>query len=246
MPRLLLFSEDEEAVEVLTCLLRDLDIDVDHYADPHVSAQQLVEQKFDAIVVDGDNEEDAALMLHTVAALPSGQRGLLVVLARTQTEVHLGFSVGAHIALYKPISVERVGLGLRTIRNLISRERRRGSDRLPVNIPASLGRAGAAGAAVVIVDLSDTGAAVLSDQHIPSSGLFTVHCLLSDTTTPVMFTAEVVWQDAQDRSGIRFVNVASGSRQILTQWLEARLPRNSERTGLRPPSGLCRSRNPLD
>jgi DNA-binding response OmpR family regulator len=246
MPRLLLLSEDEEAVEVLTCLLRDLDIDVDHYARSHVSAQQLVEQKFDAIVVDGDNEEDAAPILHTVAALPSGQRGLLVVLARTQTEVHFGFSVGAHIALYKPISVERVGLGLRTIRNLISRERRRGLNRLPVNIPASLGRAGAAGAAVVIVDLSDSGAVIHSAQHIPSSGLFTLHCLLSDTTTPVMFTAEVVWQDAQDRSGIRFVNVASGSRQILTKWLKARLPVNSERTGLRHSSGLCRLRNPLD
>jgi CheY-like chemotaxis protein len=231
MPRLLLLSEDEEAVEVLTRLLRELDIDVDHYTDPHVSAQQLVEQKFDAIVVDGDNEEDAALMLQTVASLPSGQRGLLVVLARTQTEVHLGFSVGAHIALYKPISVERVGLGLRAVRSLISRERRRGSGRIPVDIPATLGRVGAAGTPVVIVDLSDTGAAVHSDQHIPSSGLFTLYCLLPDTTTPVMFTTEVVWQDAQDRSGIRFVNVAPGSRQILTQWLKARLPRNSERTG---------------
>jgi CheY-like chemotaxis protein len=233
MPRLLLFSEDVEAVEVLTRLLRDLDIDVDHYTDPHLTALQLVEQRFDAIVVDGDNEEDAALVLHSVAALPSGQRGLLVVLARTRTVVHLGFSIGAHIALYKPISVERVGLGLRAVRNLISRERRRGSDRIPVNIPASLGRTGADGSPVVIVDLSDTGAAVHSNQHIPSSGLFTLHCLLPDTTTPVMFTTEVVWQDSQDRSGIRFVNVASGSRQILAQWLKSRLPRSSKRNGAR-------------
>jgi CheY-like chemotaxis protein len=233
MPRLLLLSEDEEAVQVLTRLLRDLDIDVDRYTDLHLAAQQLLEQKFDAIVVDGDNEEDAALMLHTVAALPSGQRGLLVVLARTQMEVRLRFLVGAHIALYKPISVERVGLGLRAVRNLISRERRRGSVRIPVNIPASLGRVGATGTPVVIVDLSETGAAVHCDQHIPSSGLFTLHCLLPDTTTPVMFMTEVVWQDAQDRSGIRFINLASGSRQILTQWLKARLPRNNKRTEAR-------------
>lgn len=224
MLRSLLLSEDEEAVRVLTCLLRDLDINVDHYTDPHVSVQQLGQEKFDAIIVDADNGDGAALVLHTVGTLPSSHRGLLVVLAGTQAALHLGFSAGAHIALHKPISVERAGLGLRAIRNLMARERRHGSERIPVNIPASLGRVGATGAPVVIVDLSHRGAAVHSDRHLPCSGLFTLHCLLPDTTTPVMFTTEVVWQDAQGRSGIRFVNVASGSRQILIQWLKREVP----------------------
>src|SRR5437588_334559 len=155
-----------------------------------------------------------------MSAMPSGKTRLVVVLARAQAGVQLGFVTGAHIALYKPISVERVGLGLRAVRNLMARERRRSSERIAVAIPATLGRAGS-GTPVVIVDLSDGGAAIRCELPLPSSGLLTLHCLLPDTTGPFMATAEVLWQDAQGQSGIRFVNLASSSRQILVEWLNA-------------------------
>jgi CheY-like chemotaxis protein len=236
--RSLLFSADEEAVKVLTRLLRDLKIDVDHRTDPHLALQQLVDEKFDAVIVDADDHAGAALVLRTVGKLPAAQRSLLVVLARSQEAVYSGFGVGAQIALYKPISVDRVALGLRAIRNLISRERRRSAERIPVKIAASLGGLGANGVPVTIVDLSSGGAAIRGDRHLPSSGLFTLHCLLPETATPVMFTAEVVWQDAQGRSGIRFVNVSAASGQILNQWLKTQAPRNlaaakSKAAGLR-------------
>ena len=219
--RSLLLSEDESAVRVLTRLLRDLGIEVEHYSDSHAAVQRLDQGTFDAIIVDGDDPQGAALVLQTMSAMPSGKTRLVVVLARAQAGVQLGFVTGAHIALYKPISVERVGLGLRAVRNLMARERRRSSERIAVAIPATLGRAGS-GTPVVIVDLSDGGAAIRCELPLPSSGLLTLHCLLTDTTGPFMATAEVVWQDAQGQSGIRFVNLASSSRQILVGWLKAK------------------------
>jgi CheY-like chemotaxis protein len=220
MPRSLLISADEEAVKVLTRLLRDLKIEVDHSPDPHLAVERLARQRFDAVIVDAEDHAGAALVLKAVQEASSIKRGLLVVLAPNQNAVNRGFTVGAHLALYKPITVERVALGMKAIRNLISRERRRGNDRVAVNIPASLGELAPNGVPVTIVDLSGGGAAIRGDRHLPSSGLFTLHCLLPETTTPIMFTAEVVWQDAQNRSGIRFVNVALASRQILDQWLK--------------------------
>jgi CheY-like chemotaxis protein len=221
MPRSLLISADEEAVKVLTRLLRDLKIEVDHSPDPHFAVERLARERFDAVIVDAEDNAAAALVLQAFQNASSIKRGLLVVLAPNQNAVNRGFTVGAHLALYKPITVERVGLGMKAIRNLISRERRRvGNDRIAVNIPASLGELGPNGVPVSIVDLSGGGAAIRGDRHLPSSGLFTLHCLLPETTTPIMFTAEVVWQDAQNRSGIRFVNVALASRQILDQWLK--------------------------
>ena len=219
--RSLLLSDDQSAVRVLTRLLRDLDIEVEHYSDSHAAVQRLDQGTFDAIIVDGDDPQGAALVLQTMGAMPSGKTRLVVVLARAQAGVQLGFVTGAHIALYKPISVERVGLGLRAVRNLMARERRRSSERIAVAIPATLGRAGS-GTPVVIVDLSDGGAAIRCELPLPSSGLLTLHCLLPDTTGPFMATAEVVWQDTQGQSGIRFVNLASSSRQILVEWLKAK------------------------
>jgi PilZ domain-containing protein len=102
----------------------------------------------------------------------------------------------------------------------MARERRRASERIPVKIPTTLGRAG--GGTPVVIVVSDGGAAIRGDQPMPSAGLLTLHCLLPDTTDPFIATAEVVWQDTQGQSGIRFVNVAFTSRHILVEWLNDR------------------------
>lgn len=217
--RSLLLSQDENAVRVLTRLLRDLNIAVDHHTDPHFAVQQLVQETFDSVIIDADNPEDARVVLQTMATLPSGKTRLLMVLANAKNAVHFSFIKGAHLAIYKPISVERVTMALRAVRNLIARERRRGTERVSVEIPASLGREGG-GTPITIVDLSDGGAAIRCTQPVPSSGLLTLHCTLPGTSVPFMAAAEVVWQDSEAQYGLRFVNLASGARHTLVDWLK--------------------------
>ena len=223
--RALLLSQDASAVRVLTRLLRDLNIAVDHHTDPHFAVQQLVQETFDSVIIDADKPEDAAVVLQTMGKLPPGRTRLLMVLANAQNAVHFSFVKGAHIALYKPISIERVGLALRAVRNLIARERRRGTERIPVEVPASLGREGG-GTPVTIVDLSEGGAAIRCTQPVPSSGLLTLHCVLPGAANPFMGAAEVVWQDTQDQSGLRFVNLTSAARKMLSDWVKNQ-PRNN-------------------
>jgi CheY-like chemotaxis protein len=216
--RSLLLSQDENAIRVLTRLFRDLGIAVDHYTDPHFAVQQLVQEAFDCVIIDADKPEDATIVLQTMSKLPSGKTRLLMVLANAQNAVHFSFVKGAHIALYKPISVERVGLALRAVRNLIARDRRRGAERIPVEIAANLGRE-SGGTPVTIVDLSEGGAAIRCTQPVPSSGLLTLHCVLPATNSHFMGAAEVVWQDAQEQSGLRFVNLTSAARATLSEWV---------------------------
>ena len=217
--RSLLLSQDENAVRVLTRLLRDLNIAVDHHTDPHFAVQQLAQETFDSVIIDADNPDDATVVLQTMAKLPSGKTRLLMVLANAQNAVQFSFVKGAHLAIYKPISVERVALALRAVRNLIARERRRGTERIAVEIAASLGREGG-GTPITIVDLSEGGAAINCTQPVPSSGLLTLHCMLPGSTAPFMAAAEVVWQDPRDQYGVRFVNLTSASRRSLTDWLK--------------------------
>ena len=225
--RSLLLSQDDNAVRVLTRLFRDLGIAVDHYTDPHFAVQQLVQETFDSVIVDADKPEDATIVLQTMAKLPSGKTRLLMVLANAQNAVHVSFVKGAHIALYKPISVERVGLALRAVRNLIARDRRRGAERIAVEIAATLGRE-SGGTPVTIVDLSEGGAAIRCTQPVPSSGLLTLHCVLPGSSSHFMGAAEVVWQDAQDQSGVRFVNLTSAARATLSEWLKKHARKHSK------------------
>ena len=41
-----------------------------------------------------------------------------------------------------------------------------------------------------------------------------------------MAAAEVVWQDTQDQSGLRFVNLASTARRTLAEWLKEKAQPN--------------------
>jgi FixJ family two-component response regulator len=219
--RSLLLSQDEQSVAVLRRLLRDLDIQVEHYTDPHGAIADLVRATFDCIIVDTDNAEGAALVLQTVRSLKVNKVRLVIALATAQTAGHLGFGAGAHLLIYKPVSVDRMGLAIRAVRNLIARERRRSKVRVPLNVAATLSRDGRT-VAVLVVDLSEGGAAIRCNEPIPSSGIFTLQCRLPDTTQAFLAPAEVVWQADTGQSGIRFLNLSADSRRVLTNWLKTR------------------------
>lgn len=215
--RAILVSEDATAVQLMTRVLRDLRVEVEHCPDVADALCQLSRGQVDAIITDTDHPEDSKLLLETAKSLPSCKRALGIVLSRSR--VGQNPPAGAHIVLYKPISVERVVHGLRAIRNLMARERRTGSKRLPVEIPASVKSDRMGTTEVLIVDLSEGGAAIQAEQPVPPAGLLTIECLLPDTSAVMSATAEVVWQDAKKQFGVRFLDVPAGSRTTLNNWL---------------------------
>jgi CheY-like chemotaxis protein len=221
--RCLLLSEDDQSVSVLRRLLRDLEIEVEHYTDPHTAIEDLVRTTFDSIIVDTDDAAGAGLVLQTLRSLPSSKARLVIALASVHTAAHLGFGAGAHLAIYKPVSVERLGLTIRAVRNLIARDRRRGAARVPINVAATLLREGNA-TAVLVVDLSEGGAAIRCNEPIPAGSNLKLNCWLPDGEKPFVAAVEVMWQSDAGQSGLRFINLSSESRRQLQQYLKKKLP----------------------
>ena len=207
---------------VLRRLLHDLEIEVEHYTDPHTAIEDLVRGGFDSIIVDTDDAAGAGLVLQTVRSLPTSKARLVIALATAHTAAHLGFGAGAHLAIYKPVSVDRLGLTIRAVRNLIARDRRRGTARVPINVAANLLRDGNS-TAVLVVDLSEGGAAIRCNEPIPATGNLTLNCWLPDTQKAFVAPVEVMWQSESGQSGIRFLNLSSESRRQLQQYLNAKL-----------------------
>ena len=220
--RCLLLSEDEASVSVLRRLLRDLEIEVEHYTDPHSAIEDLVRTAFDSIIVDTDDPAGAGLLLQTLRSLPAGKVRLVIALASVHTAAHLGFGAGAHLAIYKPVSVERLGLTIRAVRNLIARDRRRGASRVPINVAATLLREGKS-MAVLVVDLSEGGAAIRCNEAVPASGKLTLNCWLPHNERPFVAPVEVMWQSESGQSGLRFLNLSSESRRQLQQYLKTKI-----------------------
>jgi DNA-binding response OmpR family regulator len=232
----LLLTGDENAARVISRVFKDLDVDCHHLSDSVAALQVITKRRFDAVVID-DCVDDAAAVLAKVLEAPGYSKSVRIVLADPQCSTSVGFKGSSQIVLYKPLSPERVRHGLRAVRNLMARDRRRGVKRVPTMLRARLRHGRASGGQVFISDISDSGAAIqCSDGALPTGNLH-LDFALPDDPDRIHVTAELIWQDDQGAAGIHFRDMASSARKRLSQWLKDEATKSS-RSSLAKSIGL--------
>jgi DNA-binding response OmpR family regulator len=222
MLRSLLLTNDDKTVRIITRGFKDLEVELDHFSESSAALSHATDKRFDAIVVD-DCMEDAHIVLARLIELPSCNKSIRIVLAEPTTTLHTVFKTGTQVILYKPLSAERVRQGLRAMRNLMARDRRRGDRRVPTMIAARVSPRHARGASrqVLVADLSESGASLHSENgDLPASGTFNLEFAIPGSPDLIHAIAELVWQDAEGEAGVRFLDMPSYSRKRLTQWLK--------------------------
>src|SRR6516165_10517822 len=115
----LLFCPDDKTARVITQVLTELDFAVDPCNEPFAAVKKLMAQHFDAIVVDCDNEQNAALLFKSARNSASNQSSLAVAVVEGQAGVAKAFRIGANLVLTKPINVEQSKGTLRVARGLL-------------------------------------------------------------------------------------------------------------------------------
>ena len=74
----LLFCPDEKTARVVTQVLSELDFTVEAAHEPFAAVKKLMAQRFDALVVDCENEQNATLMFKSARNSSSNQASLAV------------------------------------------------------------------------------------------------------------------------------------------------------------------------
>ena len=115
----LLFCPDEKTARVVTQVLSDLEFAVEPCHEPFAAVKKLMAQHFDALVVDCDNEQNAALLFKSARNSSSNQTSLAVAVVEGQAGVAKAFRLGANLVLTKPIHVEQSKSTLRVARGLL-------------------------------------------------------------------------------------------------------------------------------
>src|SRR5271168_3259789 len=115
----LLFCPDEKTARVVTQVLNDLEFRVEPCNEPFAAVKKLMAVHFDAIVVDCDSEQNAALLFKSARNSGSNQSSLSVAVVEGQTGVAKAFRIGANLVLTKPINVEQSKGTLRVARGLL-------------------------------------------------------------------------------------------------------------------------------
>jgi TonB family protein len=115
----LLFCPDEKTARVVSQVLGELEFSVEPCHEPFAAVKKLMVQHFDAIVVDCDNEQNAALLFKSARNSGSNQSSLSVAVVEGQAGVAKAFRLGANLVLTKPIHVEQSKGTLRVARGLL-------------------------------------------------------------------------------------------------------------------------------
>jgi protein TonB len=115
----LLFCPDERTTRVVTQVLTELDFKVEACAEPFAAVKKLMNQHFDAIVVDCESEQNASLVLKSARNSASNQQALTVAAVEGQAGVANAFRIGANLVLTKPIAMEQAKGTLRVARGLL-------------------------------------------------------------------------------------------------------------------------------
>src|ERR1035438_4701714 len=98
----ILLSSDEKTVRILRRVLGDLEIDVEHCATAEAAIRQITRQRFEGIIVDVSDMEEAGTVLRAAKAAPVNKRALAIVLVESATGMKGGSKSGRTLCCINP------------------------------------------------------------------------------------------------------------------------------------------------
>ena len=115
----LLFCPDEKLARVVSHVFNELDFAVEPVHEPFAAVKKLMAQRYDAIVVDCENEQNASLLFKSARNSSFNQSSLAIAVVEGQAGVAKAYRIGANLVLTKPINIEQAKGTLRVARGLL-------------------------------------------------------------------------------------------------------------------------------
>jgi hypothetical protein len=223
----LLVCVDEAAAQVLRRVLEELSIQVESCPDFARAAIRLAQERFDVAIVDGSSNAEVIALLRETRLSRLNDSTLAVVVVAGQESIREMFSMGVNFVLYKPVAYDRALSSLRAARAVMRKEKRK-SARASVHAHATIDYANVQQEKATLVDLAKDGMQVQFGKKLPPTSKVYFQFKLPQQTASVRLSGQVVWQDWNGRAGIQFIDVPKTSRRLLTDFLGANLPAESQ------------------
>lgn len=227
----LLVCTDKAAAEVLSRVLKELNIRVEACPDFARASIRAAQERFDAIIIDAQSSAQVLSLLRDTRTSRLNDATLAVAVVPSQESIRELFSLGVNFVLYKPVAYDRVLSSLRAARAVMRKEKRKNA-RAVVHTHATVDYANVQQEKATLVDLAPGGMAVLFGKKIPPTSKVYFQFKLPGQTASVRLSGQVVWQDWNGRAGVQFVDVPKASRKLLDEFLAARLPKEEEKQEL--------------
>ena len=115
----LLFCPDEKLARVVSQVFTELDFGIELVHEPFGAVKKLMAHRYDAVVVDCEDEPNATLLFKSARNSSANQSSLAIAVVEGQAGVAKAYRMGANLVLTKPINVEQAKGTLRVARGLL-------------------------------------------------------------------------------------------------------------------------------
>jgi DNA-binding response OmpR family regulator len=210
-------SRDWQEVSVLECILGSLHMDVTVEGEPQKALARLTRSKIDALIVDCDLNGSAQFLHELQRADRRAPTAPLVIMGGPNCDRRLELT-GALFAFQKPVSVEEAVHTLSAARNLILGGRLR-YHRAGLDVPVSVNCKGCKPAEASLVNLSQGGMQIHTDDRVAAEKSVQVSFELPGAKSCLKAQAEIAWRDQRGNLGIRFVKIPVRQQRTLQLWL---------------------------
>ena len=231
----LVVCPDQDSASLLTLILSEMGMVVEHTPSIFRGLELLDSQRFDAIVLDYRADQSSEEFLARLRQSAKNRASMLIAVVDGEFNARPVFGLGANFVLYRPLSSERTRISLRAARGLMRRERRR-APRTLVSSRVAVAYPGAPELNAVLADLSDGGTLIHTANRIPPACKVYFEFALPGQRQLVRLSGEVAWQDASGRTGIRFIDVPQSSRRLMQTWLQQNQANTATGLPARPPA----------
>jgi len=223
----LLVCVDEAAAQVLRRVLEELCIRVESCPDFGRAALRLAQDRFDAVIVDGESNQEVITLLRDTRLSRMNDATLAIALVSGQESIREMFSLGVNFVLYKPVAHDRAMSSLRAARAVMRKEKRKNA-RATVHAHATVDYADVLQEKATLVDVAQDGMSVRFGKKLPPVGKVYFQFQLPGQSASVRLSGQLIWQDWNGRAGIQYVDVPKASRRMLTEFLSANLTTESQ------------------
>ena len=224
----LLVCTDKAAADVLSRVLKELSIGVEACPDFARASIRAVQERFDAIIVDGQSSAEVLSLLRETRTSRLNDATLAVAVVPSQESIRELFSLGVNFVLYKPVAYDRALSSMRAARAVMRKEKRKNA-RAAVHTHATVDYANVQQEKATLVNLAQDGMAVLFGKKLPPTSKVYFQFKLPGQSASVRLSGQVVWQDWNGRGGVQFVDVPKTSRKLLIEFLAVHLPKGEEK-----------------
>jgi CheY-like chemotaxis protein len=220
----LIVSRDPEILGLLNALMSEIDMAVEVVSELPKAIQSLKDRRYDALIVDCDQDKDGFELLMKVREEERNQKLLAVGITSDVAANQAVFDSGATFVLNKPLPVEDARRILKITNGVITRAVRRFM-RLPVDSLAIVSvddrQEG------IILNISQKGLAVQATDPLTVGQMVYVSFLLPDTFNLIEGAMQVMWIDASGRAGLEFRALEDREQEMLSDWVWERARRKN-------------------